>query len=264
MGGSIIVGLLAGGLVALSVDRPGPPPAPTDLTATARTCAPPQCGAVGSTVTLGWSPVPDQGVEGLSVIRDGRALADATLPPDATGFVDEDVVPGSHHDYQVVATGPGGNARSATTSASAPLPPLAAAQLRGIFDVAITVREVANLASVAGIRHPRPGDTASTTWGFRPTCGPQGAACPSRWAGRDGLVRPAGSVWSGRLLGPSARCPDGTSTPSPIDLRLRASDAAMVDGIWSVVSFSGGYTVSFHCPGFLVSRGTVTVSGHSR
>jgi hypothetical protein len=264
VGGSIIVGLLAGGIVALLVDRPDPPPAPTGLTATSRTCVPPQCDEVGSTVTLAWSPVPDEGVEGLSVIRDGRALADAALPPDATGFVDQGVTPGSDHDYQVVATGPGGNTRSETAPAVVPLPPLAAAQLRGVFDVAITVREVANLASVAGIPHPRPGDTATTTWGFRPTCGSAAGACPSRWAGRTGLVRPSGPVWSGRLLGPAARCPDGTATPSPIDLRLHASDAAIVDGIWSVVSFTGGYTVSFHCPGFLVSRGTVTVSGHSR
>jgi hypothetical protein len=264
VGGSVIIGLLAGGLVALSVARPGPPPPPADLTATARTCVPPQCGAIGSTVTLGWAPVTDPGVEGLSVIRDGRALANASLPPDATGFVDDDVAPGTSHAYQVVTTGPGGNGRSDTATATAPLPPLSAAQLRGIFDVAITVRRVDNLASVAGIRHPRPGDSATTTWGFRATCPPQAGACPARWSGRTGLVRPNGAAWSGRLLGPAARCPDGASTASPIDLRLHASDAAIVDGVWSVASFTGGYAVSFHCPGFLVSRGTVTVSGHAR
>jgi hypothetical protein len=263
VGGSVIVGLLAGGLVALSVDRPGPPPPPADLTTAVRTCAPPQCSEIGSTVTLTWAPITDPGVEGLSVIRDGRGLANASLPPNATGFVD-DVAPGSTHAYQVVATGPGGNARSDTATAAAPLPPVSAAQLRGLFDVAITVRRVDNLASVAGIRHPRPGDEAKTTWGFRATCASNGGTCPARWAGRTGLVRPSGSAWSGRLLGPAARCPDARSAPSPIDLLLHASDAAIVDGVWSVVSFSGGYTVSFHCPGFLVSRGTVTVSAHAR
>jgi hypothetical protein len=265
VGGSIIVGLLAGGLIGLKVHHAPPPPAPGDLTAAARTCSPPMCPRVDSAVTLRWTAVTDPNVNGFSVIRDGRALANASnLPPDATGFLDGDVVAGATHSYEVVATGPGGNARSNDATAVIPLPAPRAAQLRGIYDVVLTVRQARNMASLSGIPTPRPGEQRTSAWGFRPLCGPEEGACPSHWTGRTGLVRPRGTAWSGRLSGPEARCADGTPTPSPILLVLRSNDAAMVDGIWSVVGFTGTYSVRFHCPGFLVSQGTVTVSGRAR
>ncbi len=264
MGASTIVGLLAGGLIALDLRHDGPPAPPAHLTATARTCAPPRCDLVGSAVTLHWSAVTDPAVTALSVMRDGSALADATLPADATGFEDDDVQAGTSHGYAVVATGPGGNATSNTATTEIPLPPLAAAQLRGIYDVTLIVRRASNLSSLSGIRSPRPGERRASTWGFQPLCQPDQGACPTGWTGRAGVVRPRGTLWSGRLYGPEARCADGSPAPSPILLMLRANAAAMVRGVWSVVRFTGTYSVRFHCPGFLASEGAMAVSGSGR
>ena len=78
------------------------------------------------------------------------------------------------------------------------------------------------------------------------------------------MLRPLGAGWFGRVFGPEARCPNGRRLPSPIELRLNPHDAAMLGGSWSVVSFSGAYSVRFHCAGFLVSHGTVEVTGRRR
>ena len=227
---------------------------------------PPACEQIASTVTLRWAASQDPSVTGLEVLRDGSLLPGAAeLPPGTTGFVDRNVAPGQAHAYVVRATGrDGDSAPSNGVQAQLPLPPLRAAQFRGIYDVGLVVNDATNIASLSGITRPSPGARRTTTWGFRPTCAPEAGACPTRWTGRAGLLSPRAAVWSGTLSGPEARCPDGRKVPSPIYLVLEARDAAMIGGAWNVVSFRGTYSVRFHCAGFLISRGSLDVEGRHR
>jgi hypothetical protein len=262
VGASTIVGLLAGGIITLnSTHDAALPMAPEDLTAAARTCVPPACGAILSTVTLRWTLPEDPSTTGLQVLRDGATpLAAAGLPPGTTEFVD--MAPGQAHSYAVRTTG--GDGDSPLTSgvkATLPLPPLRAAQLRSVYDVGLVVDEATNIASLSGIARPVPGDRRTTTWGFQPACPPALGACPTRWTGRSGMLRPHAGAWSGTLSGPDARCPDGTRVPSPIHLVLHPREAALINDGWTVMSFTGTYSVQFHCPGFLVSRGVLDVTG---
>jgi len=264
VGASTIVGLLAGGIITLSNTHDATlPKAPENLTAAARTCMPPACGAILSTVTLRWTLPEDPSATGLQVLRDGTTLpAAAGLLPGTTGFVDTDVAPGQVHSYAVRTTGRDGDSPPSNgAKATLPLPPLRAAQLRSVYDVRLVVDEATNIASLSGITRPVPGDSRTTTWGFQPTCPPALGACPTHWTGRSGLLRPHTGVWSGTVSGPDARCPDGTRVPSPIHLVLRPREAAMVGDAWSVMSFTGTYSVQFHCPGFLVSRGVLDATG---
>jgi hypothetical protein len=267
VGGAAIVGLLVGGLMRL--DRPDAvkvASGPTGLTATARTCAPPQCDRIASTITLAWNAPADPAFTGFRVLRDGAPVPGVSaLPASAAGFTDQGVTAGSTHDYAVVATGPGGDsAPSDAATVVAPLPPLPAAQLVGIYDVTLVVQSATNLTSLSDIPSPKPGEHRTSTWGFQPLCAPNEGACATGWTGRSGMLRAGGGVWSGRVFGPPARCADGTFETSPIDIRIRARSGAMIGGAWSVTSFAGLYSVSFHCPGFLVSRGTVAVTGTHR
>ena len=266
VGGAAIVGLLVGGLMGQGRRTASPPAPPTGLRAAARTCAPPRCDHIDSTITLGWTAPADPALTGFRILRDGSPIPGGTvLPSAATGFADRDVTPGGRHEYVVVATGPGGDSPPSNPAAAvAPLPPLQAAQLMGIYDVTLVVRSAVNLRSLSGIRSPTPGQHGTSTWGFRPLCGLNERGCPTAWTGRSGTLRALGGMWSGRVFGPRARCPDGTSQASPIDVRLRAGGAAMIDGVWSVTSFDGLYAVGFRCPGFLASRGTVAVGGRHR
>lgn len=264
MGALTIAGLLVGGVVALDRQDVELPPPPTGLTAAARTCAPPECDRLVSTVILTWNAPGDPAITGFRVVRDGSPIPGGSdLPVASTEYVDQQVTAGERHSYVVVTAGPDGiSAPSNGVEAQAPLPPLRAAQLRGIYEVTLVVRRATNLKSLSGIPSPRPGEHRTTTWGFQPLCEADEGACPAGWTGRSGMLRARGVVWSGRLFGPEASCADGRREPSPIVVRLEARDAAMVAGTWSVVGFTGMYSVGFHCRGFLASHGTVDVSGH--
>ena len=265
VGAAAVVGLLAGGV--MSLDRhDAPPPPPTALTATAATCVPPTCDHIASTVTLAWIPPSDVSLTGFRVLRDGATLPGAgDLPASATGFVDHDVAAGGQHDYTVVAAGPAGDSPPSNgVGALLPLPPLAAAQFRGLYDVSLVVRTASNLMSLSGIPSPRPGEHRMSTWGFQPSCAANEGACPTEWTGRAGMLRAQGDAWAGRVFGPPARCPNGTRESSPIAIRLSPRSAAMIAGDWSVTGFTALYSVGFHCPGFLASRGTLAVRGHHR
>jgi hypothetical protein len=261
------VGLLVGGILGLG-RRGGsaPPSAPTGLTATARTCAPPRCEHIDSTVTLGWTAPADPALTGFRVLRDGAPIPGGdALPASATGFADQDVMAGARHEYVVLAVGPGGDSPASNSAeAAAPLPPLEAAQLMGIYDVTLVVQEATNVRSLSGILDPRPGEHRTTTWGFQPLCAANEGACATRWTGRSGTLRAQGGEWSGRVFGPRARCAGGRTEASAIDVRLKAGAAAMIGGAWSVTSLTGLYSVGFRCPGFLASHGTLAVAGHHR
>jgi hypothetical protein len=263
VGASTIVGLLVGGLIGLDIRDSAIPQPPTGLAVAALTCAPPRCDRIVSTVTLRWNAPTDRSITGFRVVRDGAPMHEgAGLPVETTGFVDRDVTAGERHDYVVVAVGPDGNSPpSGGVGTLVPLPPLRAAQFRGIYDVNLVVRHATNLASLSGIPSPVPGEHRASTWGFQPLCEADEGACPTGWTGRSGTLRPRGAVWSGRVFGPEARCADGRREPSPIDVRLEVRDAAMIAGAWSVIGFAGVYFVGFRCPGFLASHGTVDVTG---
>jgi hypothetical protein len=263
VGASTIVGLLAGGLIALDNGEVELPQPPSGLAAAAETCVPPECERILSTVTLRWNEPTDPTVTGFRVMRDGAQTAEGlNHPTGSSEFTDHAVSAGQRHTYAVVAIGADGDSPPSNgVEALIPLPPLSAAQLRGIYDVALVVREATNLASLSGIPSPRPGEGRKTTWGFQPICEADQGACPTNWVGRSGVLRPRGTVWSGRVLGPEARCPDGERMPSPIHLRLSVRDAEMIGGVWTVIDFEGSYSVRFRCPGFVASNGTVEVTG---
>jgi hypothetical protein len=268
VGASTIVGLLAGGLMALDDRDATLPEPPSGLSATATTCAPPRCARIVSAVTLRWNAPTDRSISGFRMMRDGAPIPESgglPLSATTTQLADQAVTAGEQHDYVVVAVGPEGDSPPSNgVGVQIPLPPLRVAQLRGIYDVTLVVRGATNLASLSGIPSPEPGEHRTTTWGFQPLCEPDEGACPTGWTGRSGMLRPPGDAWSGRVFGPEARCRDGSREPSPIELHLEVGDAAMIAGAWSVVSFTGAYSVGFHCPGFLASHGSVDVTGHHR
>jgi hypothetical protein len=142
-------------------------------------------------------------------------------------------------------------------------PPLEQAQLRGSYRVRLVVRTARNLASIAGIDRPVPGSRRVGRWRFFAMCEPDGTAvaCPASWGGREGLLVPQAATWLGTVIGPRAACFGATRVPGPIELHLDARDAVMDGGAWVVRSFVGTWAVTFRCPGFAISRGTVEVSG---
>jgi hypothetical protein len=66
------------------------------------------------------------------------------------------------------------------------------------------------------------------------------------------------------VAGPEARCGGGTNVAAPTDFDLEVTEAAGDEDAWVVRSFEGSVSISFHCPGFLASSGTIAVRGTRR
>ncbi len=253
-------GIVAGVLLTRAPGTPGPP---RNLTAEPFLCSD-QCRRIDAAITLRWSP-PATGAEpsGYDVWRDGRPLPLVGQGTEtAVAYTDRSVTFGRRYEYQVVAMSSTGSSQpSATVQARLPLPPASSAQLGGVYAVRLTVTNAQSLNSMLNIERPRPGTTGTDRWTFEPGCAVPRSGCPARWEGLDGTLKPDGRSWRGTVAGPDARCGGGTRVPAPTRFRLESTRAKGVDGAWVVGSFRGSVMVSFHCPGFLVSRGSVEVRG---
>jgi hypothetical protein len=183
----------------------------------------------------------------------------------ASSFVDRTASPGTHHSYSVVAhRGRDYSPPSQTVTVHVPVPPLTAARLEGTYHVNLTVRRAKNVASLAGIEQPVRGKEGTDAWNFASTCEPGLSACATTWQDNVGKIRPRGTSWRGVSRGPDAHCFADTQVHAPVRFRLNARDARVADGAWVVDRFTGTMKVSFHCPGFPPSAGTVWVIGHRR
>jgi hypothetical protein len=241
---------------------PSPPAPPVITTADATTCAPPECGRIVATVELAWSPTTTP-ITGYRVLRDGREIASLpALGPASTSVEDRSAVIGATHRYEVVAVaGDGSRGTSAPADVTVPLPPVAAAQLEGAFRVSRTVTRAKNLRELEGIPEPSPGVEAGTDWSFVATCPPAVGACPVRWNGHPGLLRPADGVYRGISAAGFARCPGGGRVRAPIRFTIRVAEAAVVGGAWVASQIRGRLTSSFTCPGFAPSSGAARFDG---
>jgi Fibronectin type III domain len=263
--GAALCGVAIGWLLTRA---PGPPDAPGDVTAEPFRCAGP-CRRLDASITLRWS-APPGGSEptGYRIERDGVAMSPdnvATAGADATAFIDRDVTFGRAYEYRVVALSTVGPSPASTAvTVRLPRPPTTSAQLTGEYAVRLTVRDARALSSVLGIDEPAPGATDTDRWTFEPMCSTPMSACPVSWEGFEGHLVARGRSWSGTVTGPDARCGGGTEVAAPTRFDLEVLRAGPDASAWVVRSFEGSVSVSFHCPGFLISRGSVDVRGTRR
>ncbi|HEY6566289.1 MAG TPA: fibronectin type III domain-containing protein [Actinomycetota bacterium] len=258
-----VCGIVAGWLLTRA---PGPPGPPSDVTGEAFRCSG-SCRRLDPSITLRWSEPIDGGEPtGYRVERDGVTLAGANAETIATTtLVDRDVTFGRRYEYRVVALSAAGpSPPSPTIAVRLPRPPTTSAQLTGVYTVHLTVRDARALSSVLGIADPTPGTRAIDRWTFEPVCAPPLSACPTRWEGLDGHLVANGRAWVGTVTGPDARCGGGTKVTAPTRFDLRVIHARGDSDAWVVRSFGGSVSVSFHCPGFLISHGSVDVRGTRR
>jgi hypothetical protein len=264
----VAVAVISVAIVAVSSKKspPGPPGAPTDLRASATTCAPPKCKQITSTVALTWSaPTTGSPVTSYRIYRDGHPMSDI-VKVGTTTFDDTRVLLGQHYSYQVLANSSVGDSeKSGQASASIPAPPLAQAQLSDTYAVLLKVTTEANVSEVEGIKDPNPGDTKHESWALTATCGSDDGACPVKWYSRSPALRPHGLVYSGTVRdNGAARCTSGSTVDKPpvyFGFHLIVTRAKIVGGAWIVDQFKGTYTVSFSCPGNVASRATFSVKG---
>ena len=262
--GFLVLAIAAGVVTGFLLTRaPGTPGPPANVSADPFRCTDP-CRRLDAAITVRWAP-PTDGADpsGYEVWRDGTPLPLGGQFDEATAaFTDRSVTFGERYEYQVVAlSSAGASAGSAPVSARLPRPPATSAQLDGVYAVRLTVTDARSLSSMLSIEQPRPGVSASDRWTFEPVCTPPMSGCPARWEGLDGPLVPHGRSWAGTVAGPDARCGGATTVPAPTRFRLESATAQGVEDAWLVDSFRGSVTISFHCPGFPVSHGSVEVTG---
>jgi hypothetical protein len=257
-----VVALSAGTAWALS-RSPGSAGTPSAVHVVAWSCRGP-CRILEPSVTVAWGP-PTSGapVTGYRVLRDGSTIGiAANLGPITSSFIDRDIRLGEPHSYQVIALGvTGDSAPSAPSVIMPPTPPLTLAQLDGIYDVRLTIDRARALGEFLGIVDPVPGEAAKDMWSFDPACAGGRTRCPTIWERQRGLIGPDGLRWQGSVAGPAAHCGAGRTVRAPLRFELRAVAASIEEARWTVRSFRGRVSVSFRCPGFLRSAGTIEVVG---
>ena len=239
VGASTIVGLLVGGIVSLDRHDVVLPQAPTGLTATATTCAPPRCDRTVSAVALRWTAPTDGSITGFRVRRDGSPIPDGNdLPAATTEFVDHGVTAGARHEYAVIATSPEGDSPSSDgLDVQVPLPPLRAAQLRGLYEVTLVVRDAVQPHVALGYPDPEARRAPDDHMGV--------PAALRRGPGRvpDGMDRDDRGCcgpWR-RVVRPGLRTRGSLPRREAASLAHRGAadpphDAAMLGGAWSVVA----------------------------
>ena len=263
---ALLVAGVAGVGTYLSLRPKGPPEAPARLQAIADLCLPPQCDAFTPTIELSWSaPSTGDPVTGYSIMRDGDTLTNERLGPGQTSFVDESVLMDRAYTYEVVAHSESGNSpASGGADAQLPEPPLRLAQLDGSFRVRYTVKHATNLGNFFGIRNPKPGESTTFDQRVYSVCASGEAACPTRWILGAQPLRPNGLSYRGSFVEEAkARCFGGDRAPVRVRIALQVSDAAVTGEAWVVTAFSGTYSISFRCPGALVSVGTLSMRARS-
>jgi hypothetical protein len=238
---------------------PGPPGAPTGVSAKAQTCAPPRCRTIGSTVTITWTP-PSGTLTQYQVFRNGSPLSGATkLPGSTTTFTDTGAGYGDKYTYTVTASTAAGTSPVSDGATVTPaMPPVSAAQLSGSYRVRLTVLHVENVGRVEGIKDPKPGDKKTETWTFNPVCKYNTGPCNTFVNEEKPALSFRGATYSGTVSGSTkAKCTPEPEVPVRFIYHLNVKGAQRSAG-WDVLSFSGTFTVSFACGGF-VSTGTFSV-----
>lgn len=265
-----LVAVLVVGVLALSAGTAwaltrstgvaGPPAA---VRAVASIC-PRTCRTISPRVTVVWEP-PDSGapVTGYRVLKDGSiVVAASNLDPTTRSFTDRNISLGDQHVYQVVALGEAGDSPPSTPSvATQPSPQLTVSQLDGIYQVRLTVDRARALGEFLNIEDPVPGRRGEDVWTFDSTCSGARTGCASLWEGQPGRIQPHGVTWTGTVWGPPARCGSTRTVRAPIRFELRVLTASVDDSRWAARSFRGRVSVSFRCPGFPPSAGTIDVVG---
>jgi hypothetical protein len=262
VGGVVIVALFAYGLIASRRSAtPARPATPTGLHADAQTCAPPECHTIGSTVTLTWAPPAGETITAYHLFRDGLEMKTPSGSPlTMPKYVDDTATFGVEYHYTVSATGADGTSGpSDSVAVTAPDPPKSVAQLSGEYRVLVTVQHVSFLKSLEGITNPAAGDTKKETWSFTPKCAVGTGPCDTAVnLGKPPLHR-QGSTYTGSITREGANCLGAPDVPARISFHL-ATDGAVRDPTqgWRIRSFSGTYTVTLACGGY-VSSATLTV-----
>jgi hypothetical protein len=152
---------------------------------------------------------------------------------------------------------------TSTVEVRTPAPPLDEAQLAGVYRVRERVRRASHLASVEGIRHPRPGSSTVNMWTFAPACEPYAGACPTSWFSW-GPLRNSGPRYDGTFRSAPASCAGARSSPTTTELHLTSVAARTIDGRWTVQRFRGSMRVTFRCAGGPRSVGLLHVEGSVR
>jgi hypothetical protein len=153
---------------------------------------------------------------------------------------------------------------TAASASPTAAPTVSDAQLMGHYDVRLVVRTSHNLATLAGMDAPVPGMRRADRWTFYATCVSTAFPCPASWEGHDPPLSPADGMWTGMVSGRPAACTRGRHVAARIGFRLIALAGETTPGGWTVQSFTGTWTITFRCPGFPPSKGTVEIAGHLR
>jgi hypothetical protein len=255
----VAVALVAAGLAWIVGDRSSTAPlvAPTDLAATGRVCAAPECERIEASVTLSWSP-PDGDLDAYRILRSRHVVE--TVPPDVTSYTMAGLRVDRSYLVGVQAVAGGHTGPTSSIEVRTPEPPLEEAQLTGAYRVRETVRSAANLAGVEGIHNPRPGSSTVSTWSFTVLCDDQAGACATKWFAF-GPLRNRGTRYDASFRGRPATCTQGGRTPTTIEMHLDATSGTVVAGRWLVDRFGGTMHVGFACPGGGRSTGTLRLEG---
>jgi hypothetical protein len=184
-------------------------------------------------VTLSWTA--GEGTPGVRylVSRDGKVAA--RLDPDATRWVDDDVLPESRYAYTVAAVGPDGSSAPSDVSARTQTAPPATAALKGVFDVHI------HATSHYGFSDFGSGN-GNLGWRLIPTCS-QGP-CDTDLADlhqkdfRLTLARHGVSYEGDVTLRGKVRC-RGTAVTSSFTVAMHPTDAGVFRGQWVATKIEG-------------------------
>jgi hypothetical protein len=167
------------------------------------------------------------------VSRDGKVAA--TVDPGATRWVDDDVLPESRYAYTVAAVGSDGSSAPSHVTARTQTAPLAAASLKGVFNVHI------HATSHYGFSDFGSGN-GNLGWRFIPTCseGP----CDTELADlhqksfRLTLAKKGTSYHGDATLDAQVKC-GGAPVSSSFTISVRVSDADVLGGHWVATKIEG-------------------------
>jgi hypothetical protein len=184
-------------------------------------------------VILSWTAGEGTPAVRYLVSRDGKVAA--TLDPDATRWVDDDVLPESRYAYTVASVGPDGSSAPSDVTARTQTAPLATAALKGVFNVHI------HATSHYGFSDFGSGN-GNLGWRLVPTCS-QGP-CDTDLADlhqkdfRLTLARRGISYEGDVTLRGKVRC-GGTAVTSSFTVAVHPTDADVLRGQWVATKIEG-------------------------
>jgi len=194
----------------------------------------------GLTVSLSWS-TPSGTVAGYKIYRDGELVS--TTPPTTTTYVDQFVLPGSSHTYEVETRGDGLLVSSrASLATEIPVPPLSSARLEGTFNAKVkTTSQYGYLETLTGL---------TFGWSFTPKC--SAGACDVTWkdltyAEMRTVLHRKGVTYSGSDSGKFFGTCGSVRTSSSVTLEVHVVKARAVGGEWRATKLVGTMVES-HAP----------------